>query len=54
MSSKVNDNSNNFRKKMGQMFKRDTSKIKTNPKYKCIDVKSLDGDEAGRNYDDYN
>ncbi len=32
-------------KKMG-MIKKDTLKIKTNPKYKCIDEVSNDGDEV--------
>jgi hypothetical protein len=36
---------NGLVKKMG-MVKKDTLKIKTNPKYKCIDEVSNDGDEA--------
>ena len=34
-----------------QMVKKDTNKIKTNPKYKCIDEVSCDENDAQKNED---
>jgi hypothetical protein len=35
-----------------QIIKRDTKKIKTNPKYKCVDEGSEDENDAAKNIND--